>query len=61
LRTELMHEGSSINVTMVQLPAVNTPQFGWVKSRLPNKAQPVPPIFQPELIAEGIAWAADNP
>ena len=61
LRTELMHEGSNVQVTMVQLPAVNTPQFGWVKSRLPNKAQPVPPIFQPELIAEGIAWAADNP
>jgi NADP-dependent 3-hydroxy acid dehydrogenase YdfG len=61
LRTELMHDGSGINITMVQLPAVNTPQFGWVKSRLPNRAQPVPPIFQPELIAEGIAWAADNP
>lgn len=61
LRTELMHEGSNVKVTMVQLPAVNTPQFRWVKSRLPNKAQPVPPIFQPEVIAEGIAWAADNP
>ena len=61
LRTELLYEGSAINVTMVQLPAVNTPQFGWVKSRLPNKAQPVPPIFQPEVIASGIAWAADNP
>lgn len=61
LRTELMHDGSNVKVTMVQLPAVNTPQFDWVKSRLPNKAQPVPPIFQPELIAEGIAWAADNP
>jgi hypothetical protein len=61
LRTELMHDDSNVKVTMVQLPAVNTPQFGWVKSRLPNKAQPVPPIFQPELIAEGIAWAADNP
>jgi NAD(P)-dependent dehydrogenase (short-subunit alcohol dehydrogenase family) len=61
LRSELLYEGSAINVTMVQLPAVNTPQFGWVKSRLPNKAQPVPPIFQPEVIASGIAWAADNP
>ncbi|MBW3613238.1 MAG: SDR family oxidoreductase [Chloroflexi bacterium] len=61
LRTELMLEGSNVAVTMVQLPAVNTPQFRWVKSRLPNKAQPVPPIFQPEVIAEGIAWAADNP
>ncbi|HEX2142124.1 MAG TPA: SDR family oxidoreductase, partial [Candidatus Limnocylindria bacterium] len=61
LRTELMHDGSNVKVTMVQLPAVNTPQFGWVLSRLPNRAQPVPPIFQPEVIAEGIAWAADNP
>lgn len=61
LRTELIHDGSKVQVTMVQLPAVNTPQFGWVRSRLPRKAQPVPPIFQPELIAEGIAWAADNP
>ena len=61
LRTELMAEGSAVTVTMVQLPAVNTPQFRWVKSRLPNKAQPVPPIFQPEVIADGIAWAADNP
>jgi NAD(P)-dependent dehydrogenase (short-subunit alcohol dehydrogenase family) len=61
LRTELMHDGSNVNVTMVQLPAVNTPQFRWVKSRFPNRAQPVPPIFQPEVIAEGIAWAADHP
>ena len=61
LRTELMSEGSNVNVTMVQLPAVNTPQFRWVKSRFPNKAQPVPPIFQPEVIADGIAWAADRP
>ena len=61
LRTELMNEGSNVAVTMVQLPAVNTPQFRWVKSRLPKKAQPVPPIFQPEVVAEGIAWAADNP
>jgi hypothetical protein len=45
---------------MVQMPALNTPQFGWVKSRLPRKAQPVPPIFQPEVAAEAIAWAADH-
>ncbi len=61
LRTELEHDGSNVKVTMVQLPAVNTPQFGWVKSRLPNRAQPVPPIFQPEVIAGGIVWAADHP
>ena len=61
LRTELAHDGSKVRVTMVQLPAVNTPQFGWVKSRLPNRAQPVPPIYQPEVIARGIAWAAAHP
>lgn len=45
---------------MVQLPAVNTPQFGWVKSRLPHKAQPVPPIYQPEVIAQGVTYVADH-
>jgi NAD(P)-dependent dehydrogenase (short-subunit alcohol dehydrogenase family) len=58
LTCELIHDGSAVHVTHVHLPAVNTPQFGWVKSRLPNKAQPVPPIFTPELIAETIHWAA---
>ena len=58
LRTELLHAKSRVHVTMVQLPAVNTPQFDWVKSRLPNRAQPVPPIYQPEVIADGIHWAA---
>lgn len=57
LRAELLHDQSRIHVTMVQLPAVNTPQFDWVKSRLPRKGQPVPPIFQPELIADAIVWA----
>jgi NAD(P)-dependent dehydrogenase (short-subunit alcohol dehydrogenase family) len=42
LRTELLHDGSNVKTTMVQMPALNTPQFGWVKSRLPRKAQPVP-------------------
>jgi short-subunit dehydrogenase len=58
LRCELIHDGSNVHLTMVQLPALNTPQFGWVKSRLPRKAQPVPPIFQPEVAAEAIYWAA---
>jgi NAD(P)-dependent dehydrogenase (short-subunit alcohol dehydrogenase family) len=58
LRTELIHDGSRVQVTSVHLPAVNTPQFGWVKSRLPRKAQPVPPIFQPEVAADAIHWAA---
>ena len=58
LRSELIHDGSNVNVVMVQMPALNTPQFRWVKSRLPRKAQPVPPIFQPEVAAEAIVWAA---
>ena len=60
IRSELIHDGSNVQITMVQMPAVNTPQFGWVKSRLPNKPQPVPPIFQPEVAAEAIYWAAHN-
>jgi NAD(P)-dependent dehydrogenase (short-subunit alcohol dehydrogenase family) len=60
LRAELIHDGSAVQVTSVHLAAMNTPQFGWVKSRLPNKAQPVPPIFQPEVAAEAIHWAAHN-
>ncbi|MCO6430488.1 MAG: SDR family NAD(P)-dependent oxidoreductase, partial [Deltaproteobacteria bacterium] len=60
LRTELLHEGSKVHVTMVQLPALNTPQFDWAKSRMPHKAQPVPPIYQPEVAARAIVWAAHN-
>jgi NAD(P)-dependent dehydrogenase (short-subunit alcohol dehydrogenase family) len=58
---ELLYDNSNVKVTMVQMPALNTPQFGWVKSRLPRKAQPVPPIFQPEVAAEAIYFAAHNP
>jgi len=61
LRTELLHDGSGVHVTMVQLPAVNTPQFEWCKTRLSRHPQPVPPIFQPEVPAEAIVWAADHP
>jgi NAD(P)-dependent dehydrogenase (short-subunit alcohol dehydrogenase family) len=61
LRCELLHDNSNVKVTMLQMPAFNTPQFGWVKSRLPRKAQPVPPIFQPEVGAEAIHFAAHNP
>ena len=61
LRTELMHEGSGVQVTMVQMPAVNTPQFQWVLSRLPKQAQPVPPIYQPEVAARAVVYAADHP
>ena len=60
LRCELIHDQSRVRVTEVQMPALNTPQFGWVKSRLPRKAQPVPPIFQPEVAAEAIYWAAHH-
>ncbi len=58
LRSELIHEGSRIRLTMVQLPAVNTPQFDWARSRMAWKAQPLPPIYQPEAIAREIVRAA---
>jgi NAD(P)-dependent dehydrogenase (short-subunit alcohol dehydrogenase family) len=61
LRTELLHEKSRVRVTMVQMPAVNTPQFSWVLSRLPRQAQPVPPIYQPEVAARAVVYAADHP
>jgi short-subunit dehydrogenase len=60
LRCELIHDKSNVRVTIVQMPALNTPQFGWVKSRLKYKAQPVPPIFQPEVGARAIYWAAHH-
>lgn len=61
LRTELIHDKSNVQTTMVQMPALNTPQFGWVRSRLPHKAQPVPPIYQPEVAARLIYHAAHHP
>lgn len=61
LRAELLHDKANVHVTMVQLPAVNTPQFGWVTSRLPHRAQPVPPIYQPEIAANAVLYAADHP
>lgn len=63
LRCELYHDHSNVQVTVVQMPAMNTMQFTWVKSRLPNKPQPVPPIFQPEVAAEVVVHAAqaDSP
>jgi NAD(P)-dependent dehydrogenase (short-subunit alcohol dehydrogenase family) len=60
LRTELLHDRSRVRVTMVQLPAMNTPQFDWVKSRLRGRAQPVPPIYQPEVAADAIVWASEH-
>ena len=60
VRCELLHDRSSVRITMVQMPALNTPQFDWVLSRLPNKPQPVPPIYQPEVAAGAIVWAAHH-
>ena len=61
LRAELLHEGSHVHVTMVQLPALNTPQFTWARTRMPREPQPVAPIYQPEVAAKAIVWAAHNP
>jgi len=61
LRTELLHDGSNVKLTMVQLPAINTPQFTWGRAKLPHTPQPVPPIFQPEVAADAIVWAARHP
>jgi NAD(P)-dependent dehydrogenase (short-subunit alcohol dehydrogenase family) len=60
LRCELIHDGSGVRVTSVHLPAINTPQFRWVRSRLPKKSQPVPPIYQPEVAADAILFAIDH-
>ena len=60
LRCELLHDRSRVRVTLVDLPAMNTPQFAWVKSRLPRKAQPVPPIYQPDIAAEAIVYASHH-
>jgi NAD(P)-dependent dehydrogenase (short-subunit alcohol dehydrogenase family) len=60
LRSELIHDGCRVRLTMVQMPALNTPQFPWVKSRLEHEGQPVPPIFQPEVAARAIVWAAEH-
>ena len=60
LRSELIHDGSRVHLTTVHLPAVNTPQFSWIKSRMPRHPQPVPPIYQPEAVARAIYWAAHH-
>jgi NAD(P)-dependent dehydrogenase (short-subunit alcohol dehydrogenase family) len=58
LRVELMHEGSDIHLTMVQLSAINTPQFNWARHRLSGRPKPLPPIFQPEIAADAIVWSS---
>ncbi|NUB91316.1 SDR family oxidoreductase [Haloterrigena sp. SYSU A558-1] len=60
VRTELLHDDSDVQLSMVQMPAMNTPQFEWTKTRLPRKPQPVPPIYQPEVAARAIVWAVDH-
>jgi short-subunit dehydrogenase len=60
VRSELYHDKSNVWITMVQMPALNTPQFSWVRSRLPRKARPVPPIYQPELAARAVVWASKH-
>jgi short-subunit dehydrogenase len=60
LLCELLHDKSKVKVTMLQLSAHNTPQFDWVKSRLPNRSEPVPPIYQPEVAAKAVLWAAQH-
>lgn len=58
LRSELIHDGSRVHVTAVEMPALNTPQFSWARNKMPNLPQPVPPIFQPEVAAKAILFAA---
>ncbi|MGR6973756.1 SDR family oxidoreductase [Streptomyces cynarae] len=61
LRCELLHDGSKVRTTMVQMPALNTPQFDWVLSRMPGRARPVAPVYQPEVAARAIVHAAGHP
>jgi short-subunit dehydrogenase len=60
IRTELLHDKSKVRITMVQLPGVNTTQFNWCRSKLPKHPKPVPPIYQPEIPAEAVYWAAHH-
>jgi NAD(P)-dependent dehydrogenase (short-subunit alcohol dehydrogenase family) len=60
LRSELIRDRSGVHVTMVHMPALNTPQFDWCRTRMPRKPQPVPPIFQPDVAARAIVWASTH-
>src|SRR5581483_11239385 len=60
LRSELIHDGSRVHLTMVQMPGLNTPQFQWGRSKMPRDARPVAPVYQPEVAAEAIVWAAHH-
>jgi NAD(P)-dependent dehydrogenase (short-subunit alcohol dehydrogenase family) len=61
VRTELLHDRSGVRITMVQMPGMNTPQFSWVRAKLPGHPQPVAPIYQPEVGARAVLYAADHP
>jgi NAD(P)-dependent dehydrogenase (short-subunit alcohol dehydrogenase family) len=61
VQAELDHDGTGVQMSMVHMPALNTPQFGWVRSRLPKHPQPVPPIFQPEVGARAVAYVVEHP
>lgn len=60
VRSELLHDGSRVHLCMVQMPALNTPQFDWSRNKLPRQPRPVPPVFQPEVAARAIVWAAHH-
>jgi NAD(P)-dependent dehydrogenase (short-subunit alcohol dehydrogenase family) len=60
IRCELIHDRSKVRITMVQMPGMNTPQFDWCRARLPNHPQPVPPIYNPEIGARAVYWAAHH-
>jgi short-subunit dehydrogenase len=60
LRSELIHDGVDVNLVMVQMPALNTPQFDWARNKMSRRPQPVPPIFQPEIAADAIVYAAHS-
>jgi NAD(P)-dependent dehydrogenase (short-subunit alcohol dehydrogenase family) len=61
LRAELLHDGSAIRVTTVHMPAINTPQFEWIRSRMARRPRPVAPVYTPEIAAQAVVAAADNP
>jgi short-subunit dehydrogenase len=61
IRSELIHDNSRVSITVVNPPALNTPQFEWGRTRLPNHPQPLPPIYEPEIVAEAIVWAVSHP
>lgn len=61
LRCELLHENSRIHVTQVHLPALDTPQFGWMRTKMPGKPRPLGKVFAPEVAADAIVWASKHP